>query len=99
MGDVSESMQRMTRQPHCRRTTLNNNRLNGVNLSARPPVGKEPKHRLNDSLRGYTSVNAENLGDFREFLEEKYSIKCFGKLRTYLAIFDLYYIIFFIEKY
>ena len=45
-------------------------------------------------LRGYTSVNAENLGDFWEILEEKYSIKCFRKLRTYLAIFDLYYIIF-----
>ena len=31
--------------------------------------------------------------------KEKYSIKCFGKLRNYLAIFDLYYIVFFIEKY
>ena len=31
---------------------------------------------------------------FGNFLEEKYSIKCYGKLRTYLAIFVLYYIIF-----
>ena len=30
---------------------------------------------------------------FRNFSEEKYSIKCFEKWRTYLAIFDLYYII------
>ena len=44
MEDVSESMQRMTKQPHCRRTTHNNNRLNGANLSSGPPVGKEPNH-------------------------------------------------------
>ena len=31
---------------------------------------------------------------FGNFLEEKYSIKCFEKLRKYLAIFDLYYKIF-----
>ena len=31
--------------------TSNNNRLNGVNLSARPPAGKEPNHRLWISLK------------------------------------------------
>ena len=39
-------------------------------------------------------MNAKNLGDFLNFLEEKYSIKCFEKLRTYLALFNLFYIIF-----
>jgi len=46
-------------------------------------------------LRGYTSVNAENVGDFREFFKRKKNfIKYFKNIRACQAIFKLYSIIF-----